>query len=88
MTSIRALPSEGMVPAFEVGLRIIDPKRKDLHLEGIVYTISLEGTNSSRNRERLPGHRGLYTGRRHPDPSVQVLSGPPGQQTDAFPDPP
>lgn len=43
MTAFRALPSEGMVPAFEVGLRIINPNSQDLHLEGIVYTISLEG---------------------------------------------
>lgn len=43
MTSFRALPSEGMMPAFEVGLRIINPNSQDLHLEGIVYTISLEG---------------------------------------------
>lgn len=43
MTSFRALPSEGMVPVFEVGLRIINPNSQDLHLEGIVYTISLQG---------------------------------------------
>ncbi|MEE4218829.1 MAG: LEA type 2 family protein [Xanthomonadales bacterium] len=43
MTSFRALPSEGMVPAFEVGLRIINPNSQDLDLQGIVYTISLEG---------------------------------------------
>lgn len=43
LTSFRALPTEGMVPAFEVGLRIINPNNQDLHLEGIVYTISIEG---------------------------------------------
>lgn len=41
--SLRAIPSEGMVPAFEIGLRIINPNSHALNLEGIVYTISLEG---------------------------------------------
>jgi hypothetical protein len=43
LTSFRALPSEGMVPAFEIGLRIINPNRQALALEGISYTISVEG---------------------------------------------
>ena len=43
LTSIRAINSEGMTPTFEVGLRIINPNREDLAIEGIVYTISLEG---------------------------------------------
>ncbi|MGD2128353.1 MAG: LEA type 2 family protein [Lysobacterales bacterium] len=43
LTSFKALPSEGMVPSFEIGLRIINPNRQTLTLQGIVYTISLEG---------------------------------------------
>ena len=43
LSSFRALPSEGKLPAFEIGLRIINPNARALHLEGIVYTISLEG---------------------------------------------
>lgn len=43
LTSFRALPSDGMAPVFEVGLRIINPNPQPLSLEGIVYTISLEG---------------------------------------------
>jgi hypothetical protein len=43
LSSFRAIPSEGMVPAFEIGLRIINPNSSDLNLEGIVYTVSLEG---------------------------------------------
>jgi len=42
LSSFKALPSEGMVPAFEIGLRIINPNSQALNLEGIVYTISLE----------------------------------------------
>lgn len=43
LSSFRAIPSEGMVPAFEIGLRIINPNAQDLALEGVVYTISLAG---------------------------------------------
>jgi hypothetical protein len=43
LSSFRALPSEGMTPAFEIGLRIINPNPSPLALEGVVYTISIEG---------------------------------------------
>ena len=43
LSSFKALPSEGMVPAFEIGLRIINPNSSSLNLEGIVYTVSLQG---------------------------------------------
>lgn len=43
LSSFRALPSEGMAPAFEIGLRIINPNRQALRLEGVVYTIAIEG---------------------------------------------
>ena len=43
LASFKAIPSEGMVPAFEIGLRVINPNPGDLNLAGIVYTVSLEG---------------------------------------------
>lgn len=43
LSSFRALPSEGMTPAFEIGLRIINPNASPLALAGVVYTISVEG---------------------------------------------
>jgi LEA14-like dessication related protein len=43
LTSFKAVPSESMVPAFEVGLRVINPNPGELMLAGVVYTISLEG---------------------------------------------
>jgi len=43
LTSFRALPADGMVPSFEVGLRIINPNPQDLELVGIVYSIELDG---------------------------------------------
>lgn len=43
LTSFRALPSEGMTPAFEIGLRVINPNVHELALAGVVYTISVQG---------------------------------------------
>jgi hypothetical protein len=43
INSFRALPSEGMVPAFEIGLHILNPNSSSFQLEGIVYTVSIQG---------------------------------------------
>ena len=43
LSSFRAIPSGGMMPSFEVGLRIINPNAATLNLEGVVYSISLQG---------------------------------------------
>ena len=43
LTSFRALPSEGVTPAFEVGLNILNPNAKPFQLQGVVYTISIQG---------------------------------------------
>jgi hypothetical protein len=43
LSSFKPLPSEGGIPSFEVGLKIINPNKTDLNLEGIVYTISVQG---------------------------------------------
>lgn len=41
--SFRAIPSEGMTPSFEIGLRIINPNPAPLRLDGVVYTIAVQG---------------------------------------------
>jgi LEA14-like dessication related protein len=43
ITSFRILPSEGAAPKFEIGLHIVNPNRSSLKLEGLVYSITLEG---------------------------------------------
>lgn len=43
LAGIRALPSQGGMPNFEVKLHIVNPNDFDLDLEGIVYTIALDG---------------------------------------------
>jgi len=43
VNAFRALPSEGAMPNFEIGLEVINPNRDPLALAGISYTISLDG---------------------------------------------
>ncbi len=43
ITSFKAIPGEGMVPRFEIGLHIVNPNRSALDLKGIAYTVNLEG---------------------------------------------
>ena len=43
LSSFKVLPSDGGLPSFEIGLRVINPNRQALSLEGIVYTVSLQG---------------------------------------------
>ena len=45
VTSFNAIPGEGMVPRFKIGLHIVNPNRSALDLKGIAYTINLEGHN-------------------------------------------
>lgn len=42
LTSFRFLPGESIVPKFEIGLRIINPNRAPLELEGLFYSITIE----------------------------------------------
>ena len=43
ISSFEALPSQGVIPRFQIGLHIINPNRTPLDLKGVSYTISLEG---------------------------------------------
>lgn len=43
VNSFRTLPSEGMLPDFEVGLHVINPNRDPLKLVGVSYTVRLDG---------------------------------------------
>jgi len=43
LSSFKSLPSEGGLPAFEIGLRVINPNPEPLELRGVAYTISLDG---------------------------------------------
>ena len=41
--SVRALPSTGALPDFEIVLHVVNPNREDLKLAGVSYSVSLEG---------------------------------------------
>lgn len=43
ITGLRALPSQGVMPDFEIGLRVVNPNRQSLNIDGIAYSIELEG---------------------------------------------
>jgi len=43
LSSFRALPSEGGMPMFEIGLHILNPNASAINLQGVVYTISIQG---------------------------------------------
>jgi LEA14-like dessication related protein len=42
LTSFRFIPGDSIVPRFEVGLRILNPNRDALELEGLFYNITIE----------------------------------------------
>ena len=43
VSSVRALPSEGLALRFEIGLHIVNPNRTPLDLHGIAYSLVLDG---------------------------------------------
>ena len=45
LTSFRLIPGESIVPKFEIGLRIINPNRDALELDGLFYSITIEDNN-------------------------------------------
>lgn len=45
ITSFETIPTEGMIPRFQIRLHIINPNRTTLYLKGLSYNVSLEGYN-------------------------------------------
>lgn len=43
VNAFRALPSQGALPNFEIGLHVINPNAQALNIRGLSYTVSLEG---------------------------------------------
>ena len=43
LSSFKTLPAESGLPAFEIGLRVINPNPEALELRGVAYTIRLDG---------------------------------------------
>ena len=43
VNSFRAIPSQGALPNFEIGLHVVNPNREPLKLRGVSYTVNLGG---------------------------------------------
>lgn len=43
LSSFKAMPSEGGIPTFEIGLHVLNPNASAFTLEGVVYTVSIQG---------------------------------------------
>lgn len=43
IASFTPVSEDGMAPSFDIGLRILNPNAEALELEGIAYTVSIEG---------------------------------------------
>ena len=63
ITSFRALPAQGVVPQFEIGLQVINPNREALKLDGVSYAVSIEGKELVKGvSNELPVIEGYGTG--------------------------
>ncbi len=58
---VRAVPSAGNIPNFVIDLNIVNPNRSPIHLNGVFYTLHLEG------------HR-LFTGATNELPVIEGFS--------------
>lgn len=45
LKTFRLIPTNGIVPTFEIGLHIINPNRDSLAIKGLFYTVAIEGHN-------------------------------------------
>ncbi len=62
-TSFRMLPSGGLTPEFEIGLRVTNPNAQALKLRGIAYTARLDGEELIKGvANDLPAIEGYGTG--------------------------
>ncbi len=43
LSSFRAIPGSGGMPTFEIGLNVLNPNSSAIRLQGIVYTVSIQG---------------------------------------------
>ncbi|MEM7053505.1 MAG: LEA type 2 family protein [Pseudomonadota bacterium] len=80
LQSFRALPAEGNgmtgLPTFEIGLQVLNPTPETLRLEGVFYTIGLEGQSLlSGVANDLPEIEGYGEGTVTLTASVSVLGG-------------
>ena len=70
------LPSDNIAPRFEIGLRVLNPNRSELRLEGLSYHIEIEGHKIvSGVSNELPEIAGYSEGNIRLTATANLLSG-------------
>ena len=76
VTSFRMLPAEGLIPRFEIGLRVMNPNRTELSFHGLSYSVEVEGHKIlSGVSNELPIIAGYSEGNVTLNAAVNLLSG-------------
>jgi len=76
VTSFRMLPAEGLIPRFEIGLRVMNPNRTELTFHGLSYSVEIEGHKIlSGVSNELPAIAGYSEGNVTLFAAVNLLSG-------------
>lgn len=76
LKTFRLIPGDGIVPTFEIGLNILNPNRDPLNIDGLYYTISLEGHKVLAGvANDLPEIGGYEEGEITIEATVDLLSG-------------
>lgn len=76
LKTFRLIPTPGIVPTFEIGLHIINPNRDPLNIQGLYYTVSIEGHKVLAGvANELPKIEGYGEGDIIIEATVDLLSG-------------
>jgi LEA14-like dessication related protein len=76
LKTFRLLPSDGLVPRFEIGLHIINPNRDPLNIDGLYYTVNIENHKVLAGvANDLPEIQGYGEGDIKIEATVDLLSG-------------
>ena len=76
LKTFRLIPTEGIIPTFEIGLHIINPNRESLDISGLYYTVTVEGHKVLAGVARdLPEIKGYGEGDITIEATVDFLSG-------------
>jgi LEA14-like dessication related protein len=76
LKTFQLIPGDGLIPKFVIGLHIINPNRKPLKVEGLYYTVSIEGHQVLAGvANNLPEIRGYGEGDIPIEATVDLLNG-------------
>ncbi|TKB11717.1 LEA type 2 family protein [Desulforhopalus sp. IMCC35007] len=76
LKTFQLMPGDGLIPKFAIGLHIINPNRESLKIEGLYYTVSIEGHKVLAGvANDLPKIRGYGEGDISIEATVDLLGG-------------